>query len=481
MIPKGGILKIQFCTKLMIVFKLLLFATFIVFPLVFPFNAFGAQLTMAWNPNSEPDVAGYMVYYGTASRNYGSSIDVGKVTSYTLTGLASGQTYYIALTAYDTSDNESGFSNEVSATTQAAETVSTPNVLTGPTSGTTGVAYSFTTGGSSSSLGHSIQYQFDWKGDGSVLSSWGSATQSRTWTAGGTYNVRARARCTSHTTIVSNWSNSLSVTISAPASPAVTSFAIDSGTPSTGVRTVTLDNTASVKPTHYMASESSSFVGARWTFYSAKPKFTLSMGAGAKTVYFKVKNKEGESTAVSDSITVSGPAVTSFQINNGAAATAIRAVTLNNTTSIKPTHYMASESSSFVGAKWAYYSVQPKFTLSSGAGTKTVYFKVKNSVGESGVVSDTITLQGPSVTSFQINSGAATTASGTVILNNSASNMPTQFMASESSSFVGAKWTYYSVQPKFTVNSGVGAKTVYFKVKNSVGESPVISDSIQLQ
>jgi hypothetical protein len=142
---------------------------------------------------------------------------------------------------------------------------------------------------------------------------------------------------------------------------------------------------------------------------------------------------------------------------------------------------MASEASNFVGAKWTYYSVQPKFTLSSGAGTKTVYFKVKNSVGESGVVSDTITLQGPSVTSFQINSGTATTASSTVILNNSSSNMPTQFMASESSSFVGARWTYYSVQPKFTVNSGVGAKTIYFKVKNSVGESPVISDSIQLQ
>jgi hypothetical protein len=125
--------------------------------------------------------------------------------------------------------------------------------------------------------------------------------------------------------------------------------------------------------------------------------------------------------------------------------------------------------------------VQPKFTLSVGAGTKTVYFKVKNSVGESAAVSDTITLQGPSVSLFQINSGAATTASPTVILNNSASNMPAQFMASESPSFVGAKWTYYSVRPKFAVNSGVGTKTVYFKVRNSVGESGVVSDTITLQ
>jgi hypothetical protein len=86
---------------------------------------------------------------------------------------------------------------------------------------------------------------------------------------------------------------------------------------------------------------------------------------------------------------------------------------------------MASESSSFVGATWKFYSVQPRFTLSTGAGTKTVYFKVKNSGGESVVVSDTITLVGPSVSSFQINSGAANTASRKVTLNNTASNKPT--------------------------------------------------------
>ena len=101
-------------------FNFVLLSSFIAFSLVLPSFVFGAQLTMAWDPNTESDLAGYMVYYGTASRSYGTPIDVGKVTTYTLTGLASGQTYYIALTAYDTSDNESGFSNEVSATTQAA-------------------------------------------------------------------------------------------------------------------------------------------------------------------------------------------------------------------------------------------------------------------------------------------------------------------------------------------------------------------------
>ena len=82
--------------------------------------------------------------------------------------------------------------------------------------------------------------------------------------------------------------------------------------------------------------------------------------------------------------------VTSFAINNGAASTTSQAVTLNNTCTGNPTHYMASESASFAGAAWLPYATAPSFTLSSGAGTKTVYFKVKNEVGESSAVSDTI-------------------------------------------------------------------------------------------
>jgi len=65
-------------------------------------KGFTAQLRLAWNANAEPDLAGYKVYYGTGSRTYGTPINVGKVTTYTLTGLIAGQTYYIAVTAFDT-------------------------------------------------------------------------------------------------------------------------------------------------------------------------------------------------------------------------------------------------------------------------------------------------------------------------------------------------------------------------------------------
>ena len=143
-----------------------------------------AQIKLAWDPNIEPDIARYKVYYGTASRAYGTPIDVGNVTTYTLIGLTQGVTYYIAVTAYDR-NNESGFSNEVSG--KITETISTPNVLIGPTSGIRGTSCTYSAAGSLSSLGHPMQYQFDWKGDGTDLSPWVSATQSKTWRAVGNY------------------------------------------------------------------------------------------------------------------------------------------------------------------------------------------------------------------------------------------------------------------------------------------------------
>ena len=92
--------------------------------------------------------------------------------------------------------------------------VSTPATPSGPSSGQTGQSLSYSTGGSTCSNGHSVQYRFDW-GDGSGYSSWGSATQSHTYTSANTYTVKAQARCAS-TLTESSWSSGKSVTISLP-------------------------------------------------------------------------------------------------------------------------------------------------------------------------------------------------------------------------------------------------------------------------
>jgi hypothetical protein len=103
---------------------------------------FSAEIKLAWDPNTEPDLAGYKIYYGTSARTgtdpkscglcgYSTVVPVGKITSYTLGSLINGQTYYVSLTSTDTSNNESGFSNEVNG--PAKDPTASYTVATNPT------------------------------------------------------------------------------------------------------------------------------------------------------------------------------------------------------------------------------------------------------------------------------------------------------------------------------------------------------------
>lgn len=74
-------------------------------------QTYAASLTLAWDPVD--DLAdGFMLYYGTESGYYTGVIDVGDAIDYTVFGLESDQTYYFAVTAYNTF-GESDFSEEL--------------------------------------------------------------------------------------------------------------------------------------------------------------------------------------------------------------------------------------------------------------------------------------------------------------------------------------------------------------------------------
>ena len=74
------------------------------------------KLTLAWSANAEPDLDHYTVWWGTASGAYTFSAPAGKSTAFTLAGLANGTSYYIALTATNSSNRASSYSPEGTGT-----------------------------------------------------------------------------------------------------------------------------------------------------------------------------------------------------------------------------------------------------------------------------------------------------------------------------------------------------------------------------
>jgi hypothetical protein len=96
------------------------------------------NVTLLWDPpNAESDIAGYRLYYGTASGNYSQSTEVGNATTTTVSNLAVGQTYYFVVTDFNTAGLESLPSNEVSYTAVAVQNnPPTVNLVVTPSTGT---------------------------------------------------------------------------------------------------------------------------------------------------------------------------------------------------------------------------------------------------------------------------------------------------------------------------------------------------------
>jgi len=176
-----------------------------------------------WNTTNKPDthvnklaidsLNPNVLYAGTRGGVY-KSIDGGATWSIMNTGLTNTNVLSLVIdpkvpgTLYAGTDGGGAFKIQ-----GVTETITAPSVPSGSTAGNIGTSYTYSTEGSSSSLDHLVEYQFDWKGDGSVLSPWGSSTQSTIWQVAGNYGVRARARCKTDTSVVSDWSGTLSVNI----------------------------------------------------------------------------------------------------------------------------------------------------------------------------------------------------------------------------------------------------------------------------
>ncbi len=107
--------------------KKILLAGVLFLAMLFPLSVYSGEpvvTPLAWNPNSETDLAGYNIYYGRASGDYDFKVTVGMRIDYPVI-LESGVEYFLALTAFDTSGNESVFSTELAYTVPVPPVVDT--------------------------------------------------------------------------------------------------------------------------------------------------------------------------------------------------------------------------------------------------------------------------------------------------------------------------------------------------------------------
>lgn len=117
----------------------IIFLAILVFQQVVISAAFAAGVMLSWEPPTTNmdgsvvvDLAGYKIYYGPGPGNYtdvvtvpciNCPIPVTGATERSCVALSAGVTYYFAVTAVDTSGNESGYSNEVSRSIPAVSSL----------------------------------------------------------------------------------------------------------------------------------------------------------------------------------------------------------------------------------------------------------------------------------------------------------------------------------------------------------------------
>jgi hypothetical protein len=207
-------------------------------------------VSLAWNPNTAPGIAGYRLYYGSASGSYSSKIDVGNATATAVPGLTSGKTYFFAATAYNSAGLESGYSGEVSYTVPATNGLPSI-VLSSPSNGATYTApASLSLVATVTANGHSITKVQFYNG-ATLLGSDAAAPYSFSWTnvAAGSFSLKAVLTYDTSTAMTSGIVN---VTVTSPL-PVVVLTAPLNGAQFTAPATVNLS--ASVTPNGHTISK----------------------------------------------------------------------------------------------------------------------------------------------------------------------------------------------------------------------------------
>jgi len=257
----------------------------------------------------------------------------------------------------------------------------------------------------------------------------------------------------------------------------------------TKVRSVTLsiNATDSAGVPSMMISEDPAFKSATWEPLVKTKGFTLSDGDGYKTVHAKFKDTYGvvsqpiNATILLDTTPPNG----TVAINNGTQYTTSREVILQLGATDKNdvAGAMISEDPTFTGLQPVIFGPQEFFTLSPGDGTKTVFVRYIDTVGNFRDVSASIIVDTtPPSGSVRINNNMAVTLTRMVNLtiDGKDKNGVKEMMISNLPGLNGSSWEPYQKWKLWELTSGSGNKVVYIRFRDNPGlESEVLQDAIQ--
>ena len=268
-------------------------------------NAY-SSITLNWTPPTTDtdgtpltDLAGYKVYYGTSSGNYGTPINVGNVTTYTISNLISGS-YYFVVTAYNLSGIESNYSNEVVKSNQgtADTTQPTVNTFTIPATATslTVPISSFTATDNTAVTGFIVTESST--APSATAAGWSATVPaSYTATAAGAHTLYAYAKDAAGN-VSTGKRATITITITTPITdttrPTVNTFTIPVTATSLTVPISNFTATDNTAVTGFIVTESSTAPAATAAGWSATvPASYTATAAGAHTLYAYAKDAAG--------------------------------------------------------------------------------------------------------------------------------------------------------------------------------------------
>ena len=290
--------------------------------LLFPAGVRGqSALTLQWNADPNPDVAGYQVSYGTQFGVYTTTLDAGAATTCTVTGLSLGQWYYFAVRAYDGAGTAGPYSADVPGFTTSL--VSLASDQASPFAAGTPVAWTTTLPSGSPPVEQ--EFWVSTSGSWTIGQAYSSAT-SFTWTPGiadlGQHQVMVRARQPGATAPYEAQTVSAPFLVGAPGSPDLTISKTHGGAFTRGqagaIYTITVANegtgptsgTVTVTDALPAGLTASAIEGAQWTCTLAGLTCTRSDSLAAQGSYPAIMVTVNVATdapgTVTNSATVSG-------------------------------------------------------------------------------------------------------------------------------------------------------------------------------